>query len=71
MIDNLVIDNVMIDNLVIDNLVIDNLLINNLMIDNLVIDNGKANWKVRVPLQLLTLLRSPMPMEEKRSTLDK
>merc|ERR1719264_1052590 len=34
-------------------------------------DRTKQARKVRVPLQLLTLLRSPVPMQEKRSTLDR
>ena len=32
---------------------------------------AKREPKVRVPLQLLRLLRSPAPMQEKRNTLDR
>ena len=33
--------------------------------------DAKQEPKVRVPLQLLRLLRSPAPMQEKRNTLDR
>ena len=33
--------------------------------------DAKREPKVRVPLQLLRLLRSPAPMQEKRNTLDR